>query len=113
VIRKLVGGNSTSTFGPAELEKKNPTLAVAQGAGGYNIPSLYGVSLGAPYLHSGLAKTLPELFDAFPGHLKAGNDNFDPTADDKEALAAYILSIDATTPEIQADAGFDKCVDVQ
>ena len=85
---------------------------MAQGQGGYNVPSLYGLALGAPYLHAGQARTLTELFDNFDGHLKAGNQNFAPSAAQKEALIAYLLSIDASTPEVAPDANFDKCVNL-
>jgi hypothetical protein len=43
--------------------------------------------------------------------LKAANDNFAPTAEQKDALIQYLLSIDASTPETSVPAGFDKCVD--
>lgn len=102
-IRKL------DTFGPAALEKKQNLTDPSEGQGGFNVPSLYGMSLGAPYLHSGEAQTLDELFANFPGHLKAGNDNFSATADQLEALKEYVLSIDALTPEIDVPAGFDVC----
>ncbi|HKA89798.1 MAG TPA: hypothetical protein VKE22_19185, partial [Haliangiales bacterium] len=102
-IRKL------DTFGPAALEKKQNLTDPSEGQGGFNVPALYGMSLGAPYLHSGQARTLDELFANFPGHLKAGNDNFSATPDQLEALKQYILSIDAATPEVDVPAGFDVC----
>jgi YVTN family beta-propeller protein len=102
-IRKL------DTFGPAALEKKQDLTAPSEGQGGFNVPSLYGMSLGAPYLHSGAAETLDELFANFPGHLKAGNDNFSATAEQLEALKQYVLSIDASTDEPEVPAGFDVC----
>jgi len=48
----------------------------------YNIPSLYGLALGAPYLHHGQAKTLAELFTdpKWSVHLRAGNAVFTPSA---------------------------------
>ena len=50
----------------------------AQGRGGYNVPSLYGVALGAPYLHHGQAATLTELFTEvrWQSHWQAGNPLF-------------------------------------
>lgn len=50
----------------------------AQGRRGYNVPSLYGLQVGGPFLHHGQAKTLDELLsDSKWGvHWKAGNLNF-------------------------------------
>src|SRR5262249_9968866 len=113
VIRNLATASFPGTFGPAALEKKpdgKGGLTTSAGQGGYNVPSLYGLSLGAPYLHSGLAPTLRALLDDYPGHLHAGNDNFDPSDEQKDALAQYLLSIDADTPEQPIPSGFDKCV---
>lgn len=109
VVRNLATQTAVNTFGPAALEKK-PDGTVAQGAGGYNVPSLYGLALNAPYLHAGQAETLRALLDRFDGHLKAANDNFDPNSDDKDALVAFLLSIDETTEEMDVPAGADKCV---
>jgi DNA-binding beta-propeller fold protein YncE len=110
-IRKPVTAAAPgSTFGPAALEKK-PDGSVAQGQAGYNVPSLYGLALGAPYLHAGQAPTLRALLDDFEGHTKAGNDNFSATAEQKDALVAFLLSIDGSTPEIAPGAGHDKCTE--
>jgi len=78
----------------------------AQGRGGYNVPSLYGVALGAPYLHHGQAATLADLFTdpKWEIHTNAGNANFSRTdLTDSGAVAdlsAYLKSIDPTTAEI-------------
>jgi DNA-binding beta-propeller fold protein YncE len=105
-----------------ELEKRplSGSLVRAEGRGGYNVPSLYGLALGAPYLHHGQAPSLADLLtnDAWQFHTNAGNANFslklaDPTKVDD--LSAFLLSIDATTAEINVpeDAGtgvsFDAC----
>jgi YVTN family beta-propeller protein len=113
------------TFGPEALEKRIvvnagvPSAVVAQGAKGYNVPSLYGMSLGAPYLHHGGAATLEALFDesnaAVRAHITAGNPNWILGRDDDEAdqakkdLIAFLLSIDASTPEQPLPDGFDGC----
>src|SRR5207253_679175 len=65
VLRSLgtfgLPGDATGTDA---LEKKgDATGSRAQGAGGYNVPSLYGLAVGAPYLHHGQAATLQDLFD--------------------------------------------------
>lgn len=92
----------------------------AQGRAGYNVPSLYGLALGAPYLHHGQATDLVALLSdpRWRFHTNAGNANMsvilaDPgKADD---LIAFLLSIDEAAPEIEvpADPGsgdsFDAC----
>lgn len=103
--------NATAT---AALEVRD-NGAGSQGAGGYNIPSLYGLQLGAPYLHHGQAETLEELFDpngAWEEHLRAGNAVFlvdDTTGAQRADLINFLLSIDADTTEIPLPAGFDAC----
>jgi DNA-binding beta-propeller fold protein YncE/cytochrome c553 len=103
-----------------ELRPFQGSLVRAQGRAGYNVPSLYGLALGAPYLHHGQAGTLEELFvdERWRFHTAAGNANFSAvlaqpgTLDD---LVAFLRSIDATTPEIAVptDPGtglsFDAC----
>jgi cytochrome c peroxidase len=101
------------TFGPDALEVR-ANGARAQGAGGYNVPSLYGLNVGAPYLHHGLARTLEELFTdpRFEEHTRAANPVFLTTGDvaqQRADLIAFLRSIDATTPEQPLPAGFDGC----
>lgn len=86
----------------------------AQGRGGYNAPSLYGLALGAPYLHHGQAKTLEELFTdpKWEGHLRAANPNFllaGNAEQGRKDLISFLLSIDATATEQSVPAGFDAC----
>lgn len=88
--------------------------ARAQGDGGYNVPSLYGLSVGAPYLHHGQARTLEELVSdpAWEEHLRAANPVFLTTGDvaqQRADLIAFLLSIDASTTEQAIPAGFDGC----
>jgi YVTN family beta-propeller protein len=101
------------------LEIRPPT-GRAEGRGGYNIPSLYGLALGAPYLHHGQAPTLSDLFTnpLWSFHTNAGNANFSVTlaaAGKVDDLVAFLLSIDASTPEIDVPtdpgtgASFDAC----
>jgi hypothetical protein len=103
-----------------ELRPFQGALVRAQGRAGYNVPSLYGLALGAPYLHHGQAATLDELFldDKWRFHTGAGNANFSLTLAQPgklEDLIAFLLSIDATTAEfeIPKDPGtglsFDAC----
>ena len=102
-----------------EIRLAAGAVARAEGRGGYNVPSLYGLALGAPYLHHGQVGSLPELFtDArWQFHTNAGNANFSVTlgqAGKLEDLTAFLFSIDASMPEIAipADTGgasFDAC----
>ncbi len=83
----------------------------AQGAGGFNVPSLYGLSVGAPYLHHGAAPSLEDLLTnpEWRDHLQAGNPSFAPTADQVADLIAFLRSIDADTPEQPVPDGLDGC----
>jgi YVTN family beta-propeller protein len=97
-----------------ELRPFQGSLVRAQGRGGYNIPSLYGLAVGAPYLHHGQAATLDDLFaDArWTFHTNAGNANFSLSIADagsRADLIAYLLSIDADEPEVTVPAMFDAC----
>jgi hypothetical protein len=65
------------------------------------VPSLLGVSVGAPYLHAGNARTLEALFSGtFAQHHQALAPNFLTETDPYEvetkidALVQYLLSID-------------------
>jgi hypothetical protein len=87
----------------------------AQGRGGYNIPSLYGLALSDPYLHHGQATNLADLLtdpkwiahtQAAAAGFLAGKSATDPDVID---LVAFLLSIDASTMETPAPAGFDAC----
>src|SRR6202008_4358844 len=92
--------------GIAELRADMKTVAQGDGdaAGegrGYNVPSLLGLSVGAPYLHAGNARTLEALLgDTFSQHHQALAPNFltetDPyeKAQQIDALVQYLLSVD-------------------
>ena len=100
---------------------------VAQGDGdpqgegrGYNIPSLLGVSTGAPYLHAGNARTLEALFSStFQQHFRALAPNLltetDQSVVEKNiaALVEYLLSIDENAewpaPPYAGPAGGSLC----
>ena len=92
----------------------------AEGRAGYNVPSLYGLALGAPYLHHGQAPDLAALLSdqRWRFHTNAGNANMSVLlADQGKAadLIAFLLSIDEAEPEIDVptDPGsgdsFDAC----
>jgi hypothetical protein len=110
-----VPGNAEAT---AALELQPNRIDAAEGRAGYNVPSLYGLALGAPYLHHGQAPSLTDLFTnpAWQFHTNAGNANFSITLSGKlDDLIAFLLSIDASTPEIDvpndsaSGQSFDAC----
>lgn len=117
-MRSAVGGDqiqcvlrNVGTFGtslPAvnTLELRTNMVDVAQGGTdggrGYNVPSLLGMQVGAPYFHAGNARTLEESLDViFNQHSKAlaeGTFLEGGTAEqDRAAIVAYLLSIDEST----------------
>jgi hypothetical protein len=105
-----IPGNASTT----DALEKNPDNTRAQGRGGFNVPSLYGLALGAPYLHHGQAKTLEELFDdsRWEQHLQAANPVFLTTGNHEQQkidLIHFLLSIDAQTPEQAIPNDFDIC----
>lgn len=83
----------------------------AQGMGGFNVPSLYGMQLGAPYLHHGQAATLDALFTdtRWQTHRQAGNNTFltgATVAQDRTDIINFLLSIDNTTAEQAVPGGY-------
>ena len=83
----------------------------AQGPNGFNVPSLMGLALGSPYMHNGAAATLDGVLTAFEAHRKAGNPNFNPSADERGDLVAFLLSIDEGTEPFAIEAGSVLCPD--
>jgi hypothetical protein len=103
---------NVGTFGSDALELKPGTGGRAQGRGGYNVPSLYGLQVAAPLLHHGGAASLNALFTdaAWNNHTQAGNALFltgGTAAGDRADLIQYLWSLDATTTEVPIPAGFD------
>lgn len=87
---------------------------------GFNPPSLFGTSVGAPYFHGGNAATLESVFSAtFKTHYTALSPNFlaetNPAerARNLEAIVQYLLSVDEATPVVAIPApgaaGGDFC----
>jgi hypothetical protein len=101
------------------LELRPGTQGRAEGRAGFNVPSLYGLALGAPYLHHGQSPSLTDLFtnQKWQFHTNAGNANFSLSlnATSVADLVAFLTSIDASTMEfgVPADPGtggsFDAC----
>ncbi len=118
VLRRVgsfgVSGDTTATD---TLERKGVTgFPRAQGEfAGYNIPSLYGLSVAGPLLHHGQAKTLDELFgDAkYAAHRLAGSPVFNsgnPLAgQDLSDMKNFLFSIDAAKTEESPPSGSELC----
>jgi mono/diheme cytochrome c family protein len=110
-------GSATATL---ETRILNGAAVESEGRAGYNVPALYGLALGAPYLHHGGAPTLDDLFanPQWAFHTNAGNANFSVELGEgtnQADLEAFLLSIDATTAEVgiptnpQTGTSFDVC----
>lgn len=84
-------------------EVRADMTTVAQGATGFNVPSLLGLSVGAPYFHAGNARTLEEAFhQTFDAHLLALQPDLPLAARTTviQALVQFLLSIgDETASE--------------
>jgi cytochrome c peroxidase len=87
------------------------TPLIAEGATGYNIPSLLSLATTAPYLHNGAAQTLVDLFSnaAFSGHTSSGDPNFSPSPSDAQDLANFLLSIDVAATAMTPNDNLDLC----
>ncbi|MDP9000896.1 MAG: hypothetical protein M3O46_12375, partial [Myxococcota bacterium] len=98
--------------GIAEL--RGDLVTPAQGgdpdSSGFNVPSLFSTSVGAPYFHAGNALTLEAMFNPpFQAHYQALAPGFldasDSTRADKvAALIQFVLSIDGDSPPIAIPA---------
>lgn len=107
-VLRPVGTFNIAESGVGIAELRADMSTAAQGGGdatgdgnGYNVPSLLGLSTGAPYLHAGNARTLEALFsERFAQHHQALSANFLTENDASEratkvsALVQYLLSID-------------------
>jgi hypothetical protein len=101
---------AVGTFDAASPLEKKADGTRAQGALGFNVPSLLGVAASAPYLHHGGAATLEELFaPPFLEHARSGNQAFAPDAAQVADLVAFLRSIDATTVPFPVTMATDLC----
>jgi YVTN family beta-propeller protein len=93
---------NVGTFDPAafnEVRGVATNIVAANGALGFNIPSILSVGAGAPYLHSGAAPTLAAVLNNVT-HRSAGTGGVDTLSNpsDRQALVRFLESIDETTP---------------
>ncbi|HTE51840.1 MAG TPA: YncE family protein [Kofleriaceae bacterium] len=112
--------NDTATTDLLERRPFQGELVRSEGRAGYNVPSLYGLAMGAPYLHHGQAGTLEALFTdpLWQFHTNAGNANFSVALADAgklDDLVSFLLSIDRDQPELgiatdlATGGSFDGC----
>ena len=92
---------TVGTFDPAafnEVKANTPVVTTANGALGFNVPSLLSVFAGAPYFHSGGAPTLADVL-ANVTHRSAGTGGVDTlsNAADRDKVAKFLESIDQAT----------------
>ena len=106
---------SVGTFNPAAPNEVRDVLSpAALGADGYVPPSLLGAHAFPPYLHNGSAPTVLAVLDLVP-HRSAGTGGVDMLGDagDREALARFVESIDASTPPFDPTAGSPVAVSAE
>jgi DNA-binding beta-propeller fold protein YncE len=90
-------GNGMVDAALRDVGTLNP--ADVRGAGGFDVPSLLDVGSTAPYLHDGSLLTLTDLLDS--GHpLPTAGQPQSLTDAERDALLAFLLSIDAETPPV-------------
>jgi cytochrome c peroxidase len=99
------------TFNAADPLERKPAGDMAQGAMGFNPPSLLGLATTAPYFHNGSARTLADVFDVrYAQHTRAGADaTFNPSAADLADLVTFLAAIDGAMPPLPVPPGADLC----
>ena len=106
---------NVGTFNPAAPNEVRDVLSPpALGADGYVPPSLLGAHAFPPYLHNGSAPTVVAVLDLV-AHRSAGTGGVDMlgNASDREALARFVESIDASTPPLDPTAGSQVAVSAE
>jgi YVTN family beta-propeller protein len=106
---------SVGTFDPAAANEVRDVLSpAALGADGFVPPSLLGAHAFPPYLHNGSAPTVLAVLDLVP-HRSAGTGGVDmlASAKDREALARFVESIDASTKPFDPSAGSPVAVSAE
>lgn len=109
VVRRVgtFGATGDDGHGATEIRQNGGN---AQGVDGFNVPSLLGIGMGAPFFHNGAAASLDELLsDTFGDHLRAGNQVFSPTDEQRADLVAFLQSIDDSTETIPVPDGQRFC----
>ena len=115
-----VGTFAVSPAAVSVLELRQDMTTAGQGNGalgrGFNVPSLLGAQVGAPYFHGGNARTLEEVFDdtLFKSHHQSAVAQVFVMNDTKKRqLVAFVLSIDEDEAKLASPAkgsnGGDLC----
>ena len=107
-----MGTGGIVPYGVTVKEVRSDMVTLAQGATGFNIPSLLNMVTGAPYFHAGNARTLEEaLGDVFATHRTSLSAGFTPSQTELRQLVAFLLSIDETTYPVSSPLSekFDLC----
>ena len=106
-VLRSVGTYGVGAPGVGVNELRQDMLTLGQGGveggKGFNVPSLLGLSIGAPYFHAGNARTLEDvLTNTFQAHTEALTGGMDPvdTPAKVEELVQFLLSIDESTTVI-------------
>jgi YVTN family beta-propeller protein len=131
-VERVSTGTGTITVGPERITcvirqvgtfdvndpiEKKADGTRAQGANGFNPPSLLGLRTSAPYFHNGAAASLADVFlPKFARHHQALSANFlingGTTAQEQQQisdLVAFLSTIDETTTPIAPTPSFDIC----
>jgi mono/diheme cytochrome c family protein len=110
-LLRPVGTFAVSPMDVNVIEVRQDMLAKGQGdepnGKGFNVPSILGMQVGAPFMHAGNARTLEELFGAiFSGHHAALTQNatYLGKPEEIDQLVAFVLSIDEDKAIIAAPA---------
>jgi hypothetical protein len=107
VSETIVGGqlvallSQVGTFDPAafnEVRAAGTTIVTANGALGFNVPSLVSAHAGAPYFHSGSAPTLDDVMTNVT-HRSSGTGGVDTLTNpsDRARLVKFLRTIDSAT----------------
>ncbi len=99
----IPAGVSPAAVNVVELRQDmyTPGQGAADTGRGFNVPSLLGLQVGAPYFHAGNARTLEEaLGTLFKGHYQTPLASvFNLDAGQVRQLTAFLLSIDEDVPD--------------
>src|SRR5207247_7860956 len=105
LTRFLVNVGPFDSGAANELRPSGTDIVTANGALGFNIPSLLSVFASAPYLHRGAAQTLDDVLDNVT-HRTAGTSGQDVLADanNRRPLVLFLQSMYADTPPFRLRA---------
>jgi YVTN family beta-propeller protein len=104
-VLRDIGTFGVGAPGVVVSERKEDMVSEATGATGFNPPALLSASVGAPYLHAGNARTLEEVFTAFPDHCRAFSANCSLTGTNLTNMVAFLQSIDDDAPTLSTTVG--------